>query len=190
MDAQSINWGGMLMTNSTQTFDHPDGGCEIVRVLDRDVAEQFDKRDPLAYEASIRWLVPLECLDFVRVRMIRSAQSRRGRLRLGTYDAMVVGYAILQEDAPKHRATNGYCRRVFYLSTEDFETNLNAFPVEAIDPKAVLPSVAGGPPPYEHYENGYPPYMRRSEVIERKQNLDLQTADMGVGGVPITATAP
>jgi hypothetical protein len=176
------------MSNNIQTFDHPDGGCEIVRVMDRDVAELFDKQDPLAYEASIRWLVPVECLDFVRVRMVKSAQSRRGRLRLSTYDTMVVGYAILQEDAPRHRETNGYCRRVFYLSAEDFQTNLNTFPAGATDPVTILPSVVGEPPRYEHYEAGYPPYMRRAEVLERRRNFALQTTDMAV--VPLTAAAP
>jgi hypothetical protein len=170
-------FGARSMTDKTQTFDHPDGGSEIVRVLDRLEVDHFDSRDPLAYEASIRWLVSLDSLDFVRTRMVKKAQSRRGRIRLDSYDVVVVGYAILQEDAPKHRKTNGYCRRVFYLSEEDNATNLNAFPVGALDPSTITPGATGESPPFVHIEAGYPVYMRRSEVMDR-QHSRAPTLDM------------
>lgn len=172
------------MQHKTNTIFHPDGGCEILKVLDQEEADHFNAKDPLAYEASIRWLVPLESLDFVRTRMVKKAQSRRGRLRLDAYDVIVVGFAILQEDAPKHRKTNGYCRRVFYITEEDFEANLNAFPVGALDPSTILPGVAGESPKFEHFEEGYPAYMRRAEVMDRQQVPPPSTA---MSGVPLTS---
>ena len=174
------------MNEKLQTFFHPDGGCEIVKVLDRVEADHFNAKNPLAYEASIRWLVPLESLDFVRTRMVKKVQSRRGRLRLDAHEVVVIGYAILQEDAPKHRKTNGYCRRVFYLSREDFETNLNAFPIGALDPDTILPGVTGDSPEFVHFESGYPAYMRRAEVMDR-QSISPALADMSE--VPLTAPA-
>jgi hypothetical protein len=171
------------MTEKTQIFFHPDGGCEIVKILDKVEADQFDSKDPLAYEASIRWLAPLESLDFVRTRMVKRAQSRRGRIRLDANDVIVVGYAILQDDAPKHRKTNGYCRRVFYLSQEDFETNLNAFPTGALDPATILPAMTGETPKFDQFEQGYPAYMRRSEVMDRQSTLPPTTE---MADVPLT----
>lgn len=144
-----------------RTVPRDDGGMEILRILDDSVLGRWSPDDPLSYEQSIVWLQPLDGLDFVRVAFSRQAKSRRGPLAVGG-TGMILGYAKLTEDAPVDRETGCYTRRIFYLKEEDSQLNMNQFPKGSIDPRSVLPSVAGEPPREEEVERGYPWYVRRS----------------------------
>ena len=56
--------------------------------------------------------------------------------------------------------TGGFTRRIFYLREEDSGLNMNCAPLGSVDPKTVLPGVAGQPP--RPPERGYPYYLRRA----------------------------
>ena len=144
-----------------RTVPRNDGGMEILRILDESVLGRWTPDDPLSYEQSIVWLQPLDGLDFVRSAFIRNAKSRRGPLVVSG-NSMVLGYAKLTEDAPVDRKSGRYTRRIFYLKEEDSLLNMNQFPKGAIDPRSVLPSVAGEPPREEEVERGYPWYVSRT----------------------------
>ncbi len=119
-----------------------DGGREIIRLLSPADLDQYSKDDPLLYEKSIVWLEDAESLPFVRVKMVRTATSRRGPISFG--DAgRVIGYAKLTPNAPRCPETNGYVRRVFYLKADD-PTHYDApIPAAAFDPSTIMPGVKG-----------------------------------------------
>ena len=140
---------------NTRRISRPDGGEEIVRILDDHLLHQWQRENPLAFEKSIVWQRPLETLDFVRVAMIRNAKSRRGPLLCST-DVTILGYAKLTPDAPFDPQTKSYTRRLFYLSESDFELNMNQFPAGSLDPQTILPGAVGTTPDLKEIERGYP----------------------------------
>jgi Family of unknown function (DUF6009) len=146
-----------------RTIPRDDGGIEILRILDDSILGRWTPSDPLSYEQSIVWLQPLAGLDFVRVAFIRNSKSRRGALSVKG-SSMVLGYAKLTEDAPQDRETGRYTRRIFYLKEEDSLLNMNQFPQGSIDPRSILPSVAGESPSEDDGNRGYPWYVRRDEL--------------------------
>ena len=148
---------------NTRTMPQPDGGVEIIRVLDDSLLTRWNPKDPTSYESSIVWLQSLDGLDFVRVAFVRNAKSRRSPLRIRGA-SMILGYSKLTEDAPMHSETRGYVRRVFYWKDEDSQLNMNQFPEGSIDPRTILPTVYGDPPQVEQVERGYPWYVSRSEL--------------------------
>ncbi len=140
---------------NTRIVQRPDGGLEIVRILDDQLLKKWRREDPLAFEKSIVWLRPLEALDFVRVALVQNARSRRGPL-LVAGEMVLLGYSKLTSDAPLNPATQCYTRRLFYLKESDFQLNMNQFPDGAIDPQTILPGVPGQPPNLREIERGYP----------------------------------
>jgi hypothetical protein len=150
----------MEAMTKTRSIPLPDGGEEIVRILDDQLLNTWRRDNPLAFEKSIVWLQPLDTLDFVRVATIRTAKSRRGPLRCSA-GIRILGYSKLTPDAPFNPQTKAYTRRVFYLTDSDSELNLNQFPKGALDPQTILPGVAGTAPSREQSERGYPWWLRR-----------------------------
>ncbi|MFO7904125.1 MAG: DUF6009 family protein [Planctomycetota bacterium] len=114
------------------------GAREVIRLLAPEDLEGFSYDDPLMFEKSIVWLEDVESFPFVRVKIVRAARSRRGPISFGNA-ARVVGYARLTRDAPRYPKTNGYIRRVFYLTANDLARSEAAIPDSAYDPKSIVP---------------------------------------------------
>lgn len=146
---------------NTRRVSSPDGGEEIIRILDDRLLDQWQRDNPLAFEKSIVWLRPLETLDFVRVAMVRNAKSRRGPL-LCSANVTILGYSKLTLDAPFDPATKAYTRRLFYLTDSDYGLNMNQFPADSLDPNTILPGAAGSPPDLKKTERGYPWWLCRA----------------------------
>ncbi len=164
---------------NTRRVPRPDGGEEIVRILDDHLLDQWQPDNPLAFEKSIVWLRPLDTLDFVRVATIRNAKSRRGPL-LSSANVTILGYSKLTSDAHFDPQTKAYTRRMFYLTERDFELNSNEFPEGAIDPQTILPGQPGRAPDLQEAERGYPWWQCRSAA----------TLMTGQVAAPITANDP
>ncbi len=119
-----------------------EGGLEVIRLISPGDLEGYGKDDPLLYEKSIVWLEDVEALPYVRVKVVRTARSRRGPISFGD-GGRVVGYAKLTPNARRCPKTNGYIRRVFYLKADD-STELDAsVPPSAYDPRTLLPGQKG-----------------------------------------------
>jgi hypothetical protein len=119
-----------------------DGAREIIRLISPGELEGYAKDDPLLYEKSIVWLEDAESLPFVRVKVVRTALSRRGHISFGN-GARVVGYAKLTPNAPRCPETSGYVRRVFYLKADDPTDLESPVPTSAYDPRSILPGRKG-----------------------------------------------
>ncbi len=117
---------------------HDDGRLELIRLIS--VGDSWTAGDPLAYEKSIVWLRPIEELPYVRESFAEPVRSRSGPIRVEGAGELV-GYATLTADAPVDSTTHGYRRRIFYLREEDPVENRP--PGKAVDPRSVLPGVAG-----------------------------------------------
>lgn len=143
----------------TRTLQHPDGRLEIIRVLTGPMLDEWSPDQFLSYEGSLVWLCPLESLDFVRHGVVDNAARRTGRVTLSA-GLMVVGYANLLTNAPRHPRTGGFVRRVFYWRPEDLQRNLNRPPEDAVDPATLLPGHEGAAPHINGIEAGYPRHLR------------------------------
>jgi hypothetical protein len=130
---------------SVRTIHHRDGRQEIVRVLSTSDLTNWKKDQPLSYEKSIMWLENIERLPFVRVLDVRCATSRRGRLLIEG-GGRVIGYSKLMADAPRDPNTRQYSRRLFFLRQDDPTDEVPATSGPIVDPRTVLPGVAGSPP--------------------------------------------
>jgi hypothetical protein len=130
------------MKTRIRTLDN--GAQEVIRLLSADELEAWTKDDPLAYEKSIVWLEDVSQLRYVRVKTVGAANSRRGPLYLDG-DGRVVGYSKLTPDAPRNSQATGYRRRIFYLQPRDYAGRETPIPHGAIDPRTILPGVAGQP---------------------------------------------
>lgn len=128
-----------------RTRERPDGSREIIRVLTTEDLQDWKEDNPLGYEQSIVWVRDISRLPFVRVAHAQGVRSRRGRLRLST-GQHVVGYAKLMEDAPRDPQTNGYTRRVFFVTDDDLAAGGAQVPRGAVDPRTVFPGVPGKAP--------------------------------------------
>lgn len=119
-----------------------DGAREVIRLFSPYDLERVDTDDPLMFEKSIVWLDDVESLPFVRVKVVRTACSRRGQI---TFDngARVVGYAKLTPNARRCPTSNGYVRRVFYLQADDPIDPDAAVPDHTYDPKTIFPGAKG-----------------------------------------------
>jgi len=124
----------------TRTINFRDGRREIQRILSTDDLVNWKGGNALAYELSIVWLENVEHLPFVRVVEVRCAKSRRGRL-LVQGPERVVGYSKLMADTPRDPNTSRFTRRLFYLKADD--ELLSDPPERAVDPRSVMPGVAG-----------------------------------------------
>ncbi|GIW55629.1 MAG: hypothetical protein KatS3mg082_2033 [Nitrospiraceae bacterium] len=144
----------------TRTICYADGRREVIRVLNEISLEEWKPDDPLAFESSLVWNFAVESLDFVRVRTVPGARSRRGPLELSG-NHILVGYSKLSVNAPCHPQTRRYARRVFYLEPEDMYRNLIEIPPGAVDPATLLPGCAGSPPDIRLLLKGYPAHSRR-----------------------------
>jgi hypothetical protein len=120
------------------------GGCELKRLLSPQELNEWKKDDPLSYEKSIVWLEDIDALPFVRVRVVRTARSRRGPLHWSG-EGRVVGYSKLTPDAPRDADSNAYVRRVFYLRSSDV-ASWEQVPAGAVDPRSVAPGCEGALP--------------------------------------------
>ncbi|MFW6170504.1 MAG: DUF6009 family protein [Planctomycetota bacterium] len=118
------------------------GGREVIRLLAPEDLEGFSYDDPLMFEKSIVWLEDVESFPFVRVKMVRTARSRRGPISFSK-GVRVVGYARVTRDAPRYPKTNGYIRRVFYLKADDLAQPGAFIPDSAYDPKSIVPGEKG-----------------------------------------------
>ena len=127
----------------TRTVRLTDGRTEVLRVLSPEGLDGWSKSDPLAYEKSIVWTEDVSRLPFVRVATVDTARSRRGPLQAAG-DLRVVGYAKLTANAPLNADGKTYSRRMFYVKGDD-ERGSDSVP-QAIDPRTVLPGVAGKQP--------------------------------------------
>jgi hypothetical protein len=135
---------------------------EIVRILNDDMLGHWSPNGPLAFEKSIVWLQPLSELDFVRTAYVRNAQSRRGPLIVRGV-GMVLGYSKLTADAPRDSATKNFTRRLFYLTEDDLQLNLNQIPPGVYDPMTILPGETGSAPVVKD-DRGYPAWVGRSDT--------------------------
>ena len=126
----------------TRTIQFRDGRREIQRVLSNEELADWKGDGALSYERSIVWLENVDRLPFVRVVEVRCAKSRRGKLILKGPER-VVGYSKLMADTPRDSRTARFTRRLFYLKAND--ASLVTPPDRALDPKTVLPGVAGKP---------------------------------------------
>jgi hypothetical protein len=131
----------------TRTINFRDGRREIQRVLSNQELADWKGGESLEYERSIVWLENIDRLPFVRVVEVRCAKSRRGRLELKGPER-VVGYSKLMADTPRDSKTARFTRRLFYLKAED--ESLSVPPDRALDPRSVLPGIAGSPPRSPH----------------------------------------
>lgn len=128
----------------TRQIQHQDGRTEIVRVLSTEDLIAWSDEDPLAYEKSIVWLEDITNLGYVRVVRVSCAKSRRGPLVLNSGER-VVGYAKLMADAPRDAKTQRFARRLFYLKDSDRVDGSGSLPATAVDPRTILPGIAGEP---------------------------------------------
>ncbi len=119
-----------------------EGGLEVIRLISPGDLEGYDKDDPLLFEKSIVWLEDVEALPFVRVKVVRTARSRRGPISFGN-GGRVVGYSKLTPNARRCPTTNGYIRRVFYLKADDSTDPDAALPASAYDPRTIFPGEKG-----------------------------------------------
>ena len=119
-----------------------DGAREVIRLLSPDDLEGFEKDDPLLFEKSIVWLEDVATLPYVRVKLVRTARSRRGPISFGD-GGRVVGYAKLTPNALRCPETKGYVRRVFYLKATDLLGSDASIPASAYDPKSLFPGEKG-----------------------------------------------
>ena len=147
-------------------YQLPDGSVEIVRVLTEGVLGHWSPNRPLAFEKSIVWNQPIAELDFVRTAWVRNAQSRRGPLFVRGV-GMVVGYSRLTSDAPRDATTKTFTRRLFYLTEDDLQLNLNQIPDGVYDPKTILPGITGRAPRRHDLDRGYPAWAIRTPVLDR-----------------------
>ena len=129
----------------TRRIQHHDGRTEIVRVLSTEDLIAWSDDDPLAYEKSIVWLENIDVLSYVRVVRVSCAKSRRGPLVVNSGER-VVGYAKLMPDAPRDAKTQRFARRLFYLEDSDRPVNTVTVPTTAVDPRSILPGMAGEAP--------------------------------------------
>jgi hypothetical protein len=148
----------------TREVNHSDGSLEIVRILNDDMLGHWTPNGPLAFEKSVVWLQPITELDFVRTAWVRNAQSRRGPLLVRGV-GMVLGYAKLTADAPRDCNTKNYTRRLFYLTEDDLQLNLNQIPPGVYDPKSILPGIMGKAPTLKDLDRGYPAWVGRSDSV-------------------------
>ena len=144
----------------TKTIDHGHGSTEIVRIIDDDNLQNWSKTNPLAFEASIIWLVPIEDQPYVRVALIGNAETRRGKLMLNDGKRRTVGYSRLTADAPRLGIDQHYERRMFYIKNNDpqsynEEPKISMLPVGALDPTTILPTIRGEPPQRGIYKQLY-----------------------------------
>ncbi len=156
----------------TRQLRNADGHWEIVRVLSETGLEDWNADDPLAFEASLVWVVPFESLDYVRVATVREARSRRGSLALDG-QAVCVGYSKLTANAPRDPRTGLYTRRVFYLLPEDFGRNLIDIPAGAVDPCSILPGRRGTTPDVSEVLKGYPKHLRQLRTSILRNPVDI-----------------
>lgn len=140
-----------------------DGSQEIIRILTGDVLGHWSPKRPLAFEKSVVWLQPIRELDFVRMAWVRNAQSRRGPLYVRGV-GMVVGYTKLTADAPRDAHTKNFARRLFYLTEDDLQLNLNQIPRGVYDPKTILPGIMGDAPVSKDLDRGYPAWVAQSAM--------------------------
>ncbi len=130
----------------TRTRYLDDGAQEVIRLISPDYLEEIAKDDPLLYEMSVVWLEDVESLPFVRVKVVRTARSRRGPISFGG-GGRVVGYAKLTPDAPRCPESCGYVRRVFYLKAGDLVEADASIPGSApgsiYDPRTIYPGEKG-----------------------------------------------
>jgi len=147
----------MIVPN--RTLRHPDGKLEIQRLV-MPTPELSKPQDPLAFESSLLWLLPVESLDYVRVAVIHNAKSRSGPLLLKG-GAVLAGYSKLADTAPADARSHCFARRVFYLMLEDGSRNLNDIPETAVDPATLLPGFPGSAPDISRFNRGYPRHARR-----------------------------
>ncbi len=126
----------------TRIRELKDGAVEVIRLLSPDDLAGYCKDDPLLYEKSIVWLENCSSRPYVRVKTVRTARSRRGPIYFGE-GGRVVGYSKLTPNARRCPETQGYVRRVFYLTGDDLADPSSSLPSAAYDPKALLPGVAG-----------------------------------------------
>jgi hypothetical protein len=91
------------------------------------------------YEVEIVWEVDVAGLPYVReyVEQFASDRQRPVSWRGG---GRRVGYSVLAPDAPRHPGTDGFVRRVFWLSDDDPYPSWPWVPVEAVDPRTVRPN--------------------------------------------------
>ena len=129
----------------TRRIRHHDGRTEILRVLSTEDLIAWSDDDPLAYEKSIVWLEDINHLGYVRVVRVCCAKSRRGPLVVNSGER-VIGYAKLMADAPRDATTQRFARRLFYLKDSDPADESVSVPATAVDPRSVLPGVAGEAP--------------------------------------------
>ena len=148
------------MIISTRTARYADGRTEVQRIVTPTPPEQWDPEDPLPFESSILWLLPIESLDYVRVAVIHHANTRRGPLALKG-DVVLAGYSKLADSGPAHPRTHGFTRRVFYLTMDDGRRNLIDVPETAVDPSTLLPGQAGSAPDIARFNSAYPRHARR-----------------------------
>jgi len=119
-----------------------DGAREVIRLLSPADLNRYAKDDPLLFEKSIVWLEDVESLPFIRVKVVRTARSRRGPISFD-HGGRVVGYAKLTPNARRSPQSKGYIRRVFYLESDD-PTDADApVPDATYDPKTILPGEKG-----------------------------------------------
>ncbi len=119
-----------------------EGAREIIRLLSPDDLVGYAKDDPLLYEKSIVWLEDVESLPFVRVKVVRTARSRRGPISFGG-GGRVVGYSKLTPNAHRCPDSKGYIRRVFYLKSDDPSDPNASIPRSVYDPKTIFPGEKG-----------------------------------------------
>ena len=54
----------------TRTIAYDNGSTEIMRIIDDDNLQHWSKSNPLAFEASVVWLRPIDDQPYVRVALI------------------------------------------------------------------------------------------------------------------------
>lgn len=101
----------------------------------------------IIWEADIVWLQDVMEWDYVRQSLLlvpyRQRKPRRGVIG----DGEVVGYSILDTDAPSADLGRFY-RRVFWVKRHDRHAEpegvyASGCPVEAVDPRTLAPGVIG-----------------------------------------------
>ena len=148
----------------TRTIKQDGGGKEIIRIIDDDNLQHWSKTNPLAFEASIVWLRPIEDQPYVRVALISNSETRRGKLILNDGKRVSIGYSKLTADAPRLGVDQHYQRRMFYVKNNDpksyaEEPQIAMLPIGALDPTTILPTVRGEPPQRGVYKQLYQNFL-------------------------------
>ena len=106
----------------------------------------------------------VEAYELVRDRLANFPLQTH--LLIGNHDIRENFFAVFP-DAPRDPTTKTFTRRLFYLTEDDLQLNLNQIPDGVYDPKSILPGITGRAPRRHDLDRGYPAWAIRTPVLDQ-----------------------